>query len=515
MTTDRDNTTPQEQGGLQRGDTLAASFVLIVVLMGAQRMIGFARNILFCGVLEDDQLGRWSLAYNFLLLAAPFVVFGIPGSFGRYVESYRQREQLKGFLRQTLIATGFLTILAVGYMLATPGWIAWLVFGDANQWRLVWLLTGVLVAVLSFNVLVELLTSLRLVRVVSIMQVVSSLGFACAGVALLYFTTLREEAIMISYGAGSLLAALCGAYAVVQFWRSSPSETKTFRADKMWGKLSSFAAWIWVGNVVGNLFEAADQFMLKHFSGLDAVSADSLVGQYYTSRVFPLLMLSLALMFASSLLPHLIRDWEAGRRDLAIQKVNRAVKLTASAFTVGAAMLLLAAPLIFTWAFGGKYDAGLVVLPGTLVYCVWFSMIFFANQYLLCTENAKASSIAFGAGLIANVVLNYSLAPRFGLAGVVFATGAANAVALAITYYIAFRAGMQWDRSTAFATVLPLALLLGGWQSLAVSVLACFLAWQGGWLFGEAERKELLESLHAMVERLRSLAAGSVAQVEG
>jgi O-antigen/teichoic acid export membrane protein len=255
--------------------------------------------------------------------------------------------------------------------------------------------------------------------------------------------------------------------------------------------------------------------MLKHFSALEPVTADALVGQYYTSRVFPLLLVSVALMFASSLLPHLIRDWEAGRHEIAMQSINRAVKVTAVGFTVGAAMLLFAAPIIFTWAFGGKYDAGLTVLPGTLVYCVWFSMIFFANRYLLCAENAKAGSIAFGVGLAANIALNYFLAPRFGLAGVVFATGVANAVALAITYGVSWRAGMQWDRGIVFATVLPLALCLGGWHALAVSMLACFVGWRGGWLFVETEKEALSEMLHKLVQRVRSLGAGSIAQVEG
>jgi O-antigen/teichoic acid export membrane protein len=198
-----------------------------------------------------------------------------------------------------------------------------------------------------------------------------------------------------------------------------------------------------------------------------------------------------------------------------MQKINRAVKLTAVAFTVGGAMLLLAAPCIFTWAFGGKYDTGLTVLPGTLIYCIWFSMVFFANRYLMCAENAKAGSIAFAIGLVANIALNYFLAPRFGLVGVVLATGAANALALVITYAISWRAGMRWDRGIVFATLLPLALCLGGWQALAVSILACFVGWQSGWLFAEAEREALSRLLQDHVQRLRSLTAGSVAQAEG
>jgi hypothetical protein len=66
------------------------------------------------------------------------------------------------------------------------------------------------------------------------MQVASSIGFGCIGVGLLYFTTLREEAVMIGYGVGSLLAALGGAYAVYRFWRSSPPAAEAFEADTMW-----------------------------------------------------------------------------------------------------------------------------------------------------------------------------------------------------------------------------------------------------------------------------------------
>ena len=45
--------------GSMRGDSLLASVFLLVGLTIVQRFIGFGRNIVFCGWLEDDQLGRW------------------------------------------------------------------------------------------------------------------------------------------------------------------------------------------------------------------------------------------------------------------------------------------------------------------------------------------------------------------------------------------------------------------------------------------------------------------------
>jgi len=484
--------------------------IVLVVLAGAQRLVGLLRNVLFCDMLESEQLGRWSLSYNFLLLAAPFVVLGIPGSFGRYVEKYRQQGQLRAFLRRTISISGLLTALAVIGMITFPQPLAWLLFGDRGQWQLVWWLAGTLSAVLAFNSIMELLTAMRLVRIVSLLQMVNSMGFALAGVGLLYFTTMREQAVIVSYGVGSLVAAIGGAFVLARFWRDLPKHEPRLGQYDLWAQLMPFATWMWVANFVGNMFEAADQFMLKHFSNVDAISADALVGQYYSSRVVPLLLVSLAFMVGGSLLPHLIRDWEAGRRELVCRRLNQAVKSLSVAFTFGSGLVLLAAPLVFTWALRGKYDAGLAILPGTLIYCLWYSIGAIANNYLLCAENARIGCVAFGAGLVSNVGLNFLLAPIFGLVGVVVATAAANAIALALIYYLSWLNGMRWDRGVIFTSLLPLALCLGGWQAVAVTGLACFIAHREGWLLDDSEQTQLSDSLIAMLQRGRTALGMSV-----
>ena len=103
---DSNSTTSQQL----RPDTLAASVTILLVANIVQRSIGFGRGILFCRWLSPDELGTWDMAYSFLLLAAPVVVLGLPGSFGRYLERYRQRGQLRTFLRRATIWTAALTI---------------------------------------------------------------------------------------------------------------------------------------------------------------------------------------------------------------------------------------------------------------------------------------------------------------------------------------------------------------------------------------------------------------------
>src|SRR5580704_8365613 len=96
-----------------RGDTLAASVVLLLVMTAVQRLIGFGRGILFCRWLEPEQLGQWDVAFGFLNLAAPLAVMGLPGSFGRYVEYFRQRSQFHIFLRRTAAASAATSLIVV------------------------------------------------------------------------------------------------------------------------------------------------------------------------------------------------------------------------------------------------------------------------------------------------------------------------------------------------------------------------------------------------------------------
>src|SRR4029078_4578573 len=97
-----------------RPDTLAASVTILLVANIIQRSIGFGRGILFCRWLAPEELGTWDMGYRFLLLAAPVVVLGLPGSFGRYLERYRQRGQLRTFLRRATIWTVTFGVIATG-----------------------------------------------------------------------------------------------------------------------------------------------------------------------------------------------------------------------------------------------------------------------------------------------------------------------------------------------------------------------------------------------------------------
>jgi hypothetical protein len=60
--------------------SLAASVFVLLAVSVIQR-VGFGRGVMFAAGWPDE-LGQWDVAYSFLLLAAPLIVLGLPGSFG-------------------------------------------------------------------------------------------------------------------------------------------------------------------------------------------------------------------------------------------------------------------------------------------------------------------------------------------------------------------------------------------------------------------------------------------------
>jgi O-antigen/teichoic acid export membrane protein len=486
-------------------DSLSTGVVILLGVTVLQRMVGFLRSMLFCGLMEDDQLGRWSLAAIFLTLAAPLAVLGLPGSFGRYVERFRRRGQLRAFLRRTTLVTAALGLSALLLVLLARHWFALCIFKDARQTRLVLALAGALGAVIACNFLIELFTALRRIRLVSLMQLASSLVFALMGVGLLCFTALREEAVILAFGAGALAASLWGVFQLRSVWRELPLTAQPSPHRDLWAKLLPFAAWLWVINVLANLFDGADQYMIKHFSRLDAAAADSLVGQYHCSRVVPLLLIAVAGMLSGVILPHLSSDWEAGRRHAVSQRLNLALKLVALAFTAGAVLVLLVSPMLFGWVLQGKYSQGLTVLPWTMAYCIWFSLAIVAQNYLWCAEKTRLVSLALAAGLAVNVALNLLLLPRLGLVGAVLATASANAVALALIYGLSRRLGMKLDRGVWLASALPLAIPFGGGPAAAVVLAAGWSAARGSWLFSRREKQQFAAVTRRCLERLQQV----------
>jgi len=470
--------------------SLADGIVLLLVLTIPQRLIGFCRNVLFCRLLEPDQLGEWNLAFNMLLIGAPLIVLGLPGSFGRYVEHYRQRNQLRTFLRRTTAASLLLAATGIGLLALLHEPLSWLIFADRSQTDVFAVALLALAAVVSFNFLVELLTALRQVRAVSLMQLANSLIFAVVAVTLLVTTALGARGILLGYAAACLLTSAAAGWRL-RGWITARQEEAPLTQFELWRKLAPFAAWLWVSDLLMNLFSAVDRYMIMHFCCGGPQEAAALVGHYHSSRVVGDLLVGMSIMLGAMVLPYLSHDWESGRRRAVSQRLNLTLKLTAVGMSWLCGLVLVGAPLLFDWALGGKYANGREVLPWMLICCIWFGMILLAKCYLWCAERARLVSCLILTGLLTNAVLNLLWLPRWGLWGAVLATAVSHAVVLVLVFAASRLLGARQDGRVWLACALPACLSLGTGPALALLVAVTWLGVSRGWLFSRREVRDL------------------------
>jgi len=339
-------------------------------------------------------------------------------------------------------------------------------------------------------------------RIVCFLQFSHSLLFAILGLGLLFYWRQSAVSIVIAYATVCLITSLGVIYFLHMGWRATPADYSVLSQRGLWSKLLPFAAWIWLTNLLTNLFAMADRWMIVHFGGGDSEAAAVMVGNYHSSCVVPILMVAIAGMFAGVILPHLSHDWERGRRVAVARRLNLILKGLGLALATGAAVILIASPLLFHSVFEEKYDGGLTVLPWTLVYCVWFSTCLVAQNYLWCTERAYLVSLVYGIGLLLNVCLNLMLLPVLGLLGAVLATTLSMGISLTLVYCLNRRNGMEIDAGTCAVTLLPIVLCIGTWQAAAVVLLMVPALVTGSWFFRDEEKQTLLNACFDVAKRI-------------
>lgn len=484
-----------------RASGLATGVALLLVLTVLQRGVGFLRGILFCRWLDEEQLGQWDMALGFLAMAAPIVALGIPGSFGKFVEGFRARGQLRGFLRRVTKTCGLLGIAGVAGLLVLNAHLREWVFAGSAKQSLLLAVAAALVGTIVFNFLTSLCTALSLYRTLSITQFMNSVGFAVISIVAILLMGADATTIVIAYGLACCLSSTIAFVGLRQAWTELPPDDSAASATDTWRRILPFAIWVWTTNCLANFFDATDRYMLLHHSGLDAASALGQVGQYHSSRILPALLISVAEMLAAVVLPHLSREWEAANKPAVTARMNFMLKLAGLGFTVVAAAILLGSDVLFGSAFLHKYEAGCAVLPWSLTYSLWFSLAILAQNYLWCADGARLVTFNLCLGLTVNVIANYLLVPKLALHGAVIATSAAHAISLCSLCLISWRHGMRFDRATLAMLALPGCIALGKAGAVVGTLLALGFALRGR-VFTAAERRQLQEILHSIAHRL-------------
>ena len=198
--------------------------------------------------------------------AGSAAVFGLPGSFNRYVEMYRQSGQLKSFLYRITGISLVMTILFSIVMYCFAEQFSHWLYRDERQTSLVIVMAMSLLFVTIFNFAASLLEALRQVRLVTTMRFVNGLAFAAFGIAFLLMAENGTEAVTIAFAISCVVATIPAVWYFARNWSVIDSSNVPLPQKSMWSRVAPFAAWLWVINLVSNMYEVADRNMLLHLA---------------------------------------------------------------------------------------------------------------------------------------------------------------------------------------------------------------------------------------------------------
>jgi len=482
-------------------DTIAAGVVFALLMTVGQKIIGFVRGILFCKFMTDQELGQWSMVWSFLMLLAPFAVLGLPGCFGRFSEYYRSRGQLRSFIVRIGVVSTVMTFLMAGVIFAFPAKVSELIFGSDQQIGVVYGLAFALVIVSLSNFLSSLMESLRQVKVVTAMRFVTGIVFAVVGSWLIWAWDDSASAAAVGYAAACILGIIPAMWVLWKFRGEINNDGEDLSHTEMWKRIAPFAIWLWASNVCHNFFEVSDRYMLIHWSSSPVDIAQGFVGQYHSGRVVPLLFVSVAMMLGGVLLPYMSAHWEAGKPEKAVKQLNWTIKLVSLCFTALGIIVMFLSPILFTWILEGRYDAGLRVLPLTLVYCTWFCLFIVGQDYLWVAEKGKWAALAIFVGLVTNIFLNMTLIPAMGLNGAVVATTIGNLINLLLVFGFNHCFGCKTDGGIWACVATPLLLLVNPMLGAACMIGLLTIAWRSDWFFSEEEKSDIVDGAEAAFEK--------------
>jgi len=476
-------------------DGLVSGVSWMLVTNVLQRGIGFARNLAICHFLSQQQLGMWALATSFFLMGAPLAVVGLPGTFGRFAETYRSYGHLKHFV-VTLMAVSLCGLIAMSLcMMAMPNATSSLIFGSPQDMLTMLSLCIALGCIALFNAGTELMNGLRRSKIVSSMHAVNSLALTAIGLAALIIWP--DWRTMVFAFAASALIGLIPSLPVFldrAYWTTSSNEK--FSQSKMWRRIAPYAANIWFFNAITNTFDVVDRMMLLHWSSATESSeaGQSLIGQLYSGKLLPVLLASVSLMFSGILLPYLVRDWESNRRQRVVQFLRSSITV-GTILVVGASIgAMLVAPTLFQWLFANKYAEGLAVMPLALVSVCWMAVALNLHNYFWCAERGRVLAMIALGSLIVNIFANALLIPPMGLRGALTGSMLATGFDLFGTILVMRILGANMRRNSCLILLLPL--------TLAGGALAATLVWSGvviacsrtHWILS-ADEKRLLDSV--------------------
>ena len=389
--------------------------IAVVLVRALGLALAFATSIVLARMLGAEGFGIYSFAVAVLVILRIVSLFGLDGVLVREVAANRELDKparLKGVVvfgaaAILLLSLAVTSVTLVGVRTAGP-----------PDWPYAGTLMIALLALAPMALLGGAAAILEAFRFPLPGQVAESILRPCLFLILIGMIVLplgRHLTPEIAAGihALSYLGALLVAvgYLLARIHADVWTASATFTARVWLGAAAGFA----LTNAAYIITENTDVVMLAAFADPDAVGIYRAAARYAQLVSFALL---------AAMLPLRPRISAAFARDdrMAQRRAARTAAVLAMAIGLPAAVLLIAFGDVLLAVFGDEFIGGRVALTILVVGQVVNVAAGHVGVLMTMTGHEKRVAATVGAAALCNIVLNFLLIPRFGIAGAAAAT---------------------------------------------------------------------------------------------
>lgn len=402
---------------------------IYLLARGVPGLLTFLAIPLFTRLLSPAEYGYYALVLTSVTLFNGLLFQWLRLSLIRYLPGHRDDpRQLKSTLASvTLLLVGVLGIAAL-VLMAVPAW-GMAVFPETANWRAVVLVCWLLIAVQAgFELSTEYCRALmRPWRYMTAQLMRALCGVALGAVLILTGWTWVGPLAGLAVGMG---------VAVVWIGLGDWRDIRLHIEPRLFAQLCRYGIPISITVALTTVITAVDRFLLKAYSGADAVGLYSAAFDFTTQSLVLLMMAVNMAVF-----PLAVHAWEHDGREAAQQQMryNAALLLAVGAPCVVGLTVL--GPGIARCFFDESYRAAAVqVIPlvalGALFFC--FKAFHFDAAFQFTHRTIMQVWIAVAVVAI-NIGLNLWLIPAWGILGAAIASVASFGASNALTVWLGRR----------------------------------------------------------------------------
>lgn len=438
---------------LLRQDSITTSVSLVLGLLIGQKILAFARGIIFARLLGTTEYGIYTLGFFLVLITVAITTLGIPSAFSRFAPRYRTRGGLRSFFRRTYILNISVSVAVAVVVLIFPSFFSRLIYGDASHAGVMMVVALCIPCFVVMTNLFNTFSGLKLFRAGAASQFSQVVIFAGLG-ALMAVMFGSAESALLAYAVSMLISIGLFLPLLARYLQTEDPDNKPVEEERFYRRLLGFTIWFTITPILIQIFHYVDRLSIQRLM----TASDQ--GIYSAAVNICATISAVGLAVNNVIFPHLSTMWEEGGKERALDNLDLTIRVAAICLAaVGFVLVLVGEPLILA-LLGDEYAAGIEVLPYLVIFYLLTVSVWLFGVYASLIEKTYVSTIGLVCALPVNIVLNLVLIPSLGIAGAGIATMVSYTFLWFVVVGVCVRLGMPLRRRTFLASLAPFLILL-------------------------------------------------------